>query len=112
MYHLLGLEVLFGEEVGDVPCADFLLEGGELGVKVTAFEVEDTVAEMVVLDVGHLTLYPLAELAEVGDGTRDDKVEIALHLLGMDCSARTFCSCNCWATSCTTLIFLPIESTR
>ena len=84
MYHLLRLEVLFGEEVGDVPCADFLLEGGELGVEVAAFEVEDTVAEMVVLDVGNLTPYPLAKLAEVGDGTRDDEVEIALHLLGTD----------------------------
>ena len=84
MYHLLRLEVLFGEEVGDVPCADFLLEGGELGVEVTTFEVEDTVAEMVVLNVGHFTPHPLAELAEVGDGTRDDEVEIALHLLGTD----------------------------
>ena len=84
MDYLFGFKVVLGEEVRDGPGADFLSEGSEFGSEVATFEIEDTVAELVVLGVGDLATDPLGELREVGDGPGDDKVKIALHLLGTD----------------------------
>lgn len=78
----LGLEELLFVEVGDVPRANFLLEGGEFFGEVAAFEVEDAVAEGVVVAVGDFAAHPASELAEVGHGTRDDEVVVAFDLLG------------------------------
>lgn len=80
--NLLSVKEFPFKKVGDVPRANFLLEGGEFFGEVAAFEVEDAVAEGVVVAVGDFAAHPLGELAEVGHGTRDDEVVVAFDLLG------------------------------
>lgn len=81
---LFGLKEILNKIVGDVPGANLFAERREFFVEVAAFEVEDAVAETVVVDVGHLATNPGGEVGEIGDGTGYHKVELALDLLGTD----------------------------
>ncbi len=82
MYHFLCLKVLFGKEVGNIPRADFFLEGSQFGGQVTPFEIENAIGKVVVARGRYFSTHPLHKLREVGNSPGDDEIVFALYLLG------------------------------
>ena len=79
-----GFEEGFGVEVGYVPDFHLVAEGEEFAREVAAFEVEDAVAEGVVVAAGDFGFDPGDEFRQGGDGAGDNEVEFAVELLGAD----------------------------
>ena len=89
--YFLCFEIGLFEKVGYVIEPYFFVKWSYLIVKVSTLKINDTIVELVIMGVGNLTLDPSYELREVGDSSRNNKIEIFFDLLGTNLLSFDVC---------------------